>query len=96
MNVIDMLPRLFMNNHGFLGEITVVDLKKDASLTASNSELLYNYNELCKLRSKLCEKPQQRGCASSLAGGRQKQPLRMFGMPKIHSLRALRFSYECA
>ena len=52
MNVIDMLPRLFMNNHGFLGEITVVDLKKDASLTASNSELLYNYNELCKLRSK--------------------------------------------
>jgi hypothetical protein len=52
MDVINMLPKLFDNNSAALGEIIVVDLKKDDAIEASNKELLYNYNELCKLRSK--------------------------------------------
>lgn len=52
MDVLNMLPKLFDNNSAALGEIIVVDLKKDDAMEASNKELLYNYNELCKLRSK--------------------------------------------
>lgn len=50
-DIINHLPRLF-GKHAQLGSILVVDLKKDSAMEASREQLLYNYNTLCKLRSK--------------------------------------------
>lgn len=49
VNILEMLPRLF-GSHGYLGQITVVDLKKDQSLSSPNDQLFYSYKTLQKFR----------------------------------------------
>ena len=51
MNIINMLPNTFANNNAVLGEITVVNPRKQQGVTASQKQLLYNYRELQNLRN---------------------------------------------
>lgn len=49
VNVLDMLPRLF-GDSGYLGQIMVVDLKKDQTISPSNDQVFESYKTLQRFR----------------------------------------------
>ena len=49
VNILDMLPRLFGDN-GYLGQITVVDLKKDQANCPPNDQVFESYKTLQRFR----------------------------------------------
>jgi hypothetical protein len=52
MAVLNMLPTIFKNNQLAVGEIMVMDVRKQQGVSASNKQLAYNFKELVRLNNK--------------------------------------------
>lgn len=52
MAVLNMLPTIFKNNQLAVGEVMVMDVRKQQGVSASNKQLAYNFKELVRLNNK--------------------------------------------
>lgn len=53
MAILNMLPKLFYENSAVIGEVMVMDPRKQQGSSTTSKQLLYNFNELMRLNKKV-------------------------------------------